>query len=355
MAISSLEYQNHGWDVKLPSIRAYTFHAEDIDRFIEKGQVPLDFDTNLVGGCNADCKYCATEGGKSDVRFSNFNGHQKLSDDNLSQMIKQLNELGTRTFFICSNGEPLLNPGRFLDILDNAGDTDLNIVTYTNATTLQNDFLKELHNRRVNLVMKLESFNPELNDRIIFGKQNKSYEYAEFNGKTVPTGIIEAFQVYGSDSDCLGIETMILRDNIEEVLKIREWAYDLGSSQFLKHLYPLGYAKFRGEEVLPDSGREHELVQQIIDFDESYGFVYPDFLTPDHFSYDARRFMNNCVSSGQFPFRMFAHEAGGVYHSSQVVPEKFGFGTNLVIPVLDFDGGVDMKKYLEKIGECLNG
>lgn len=354
MDIPRLKYQNEEWNINLPSIRAYTFEKEDVDSFIREGLIPLDFDTNLVGGCNANCKYCATQGGKSDVRFNYDNSLPKLTDKNLSEMIQQLNLLGTKTFFLCSNGEPLLNPKRFLNILDKAGNKDINIVTYTNGTTLNKNILRELHKRKVNLVMKLESLNPRKNDEIIFGKnfqKNKSYEYSNFNNQQIPRGIIEAFETYGNDSDCLGIETMILKDNIDEVIDIRNWIYQLGSSQFLKHLYPLGYTKLRGEEVIPNNQKEKDLVQKIIDFDFNYGFKYPLSQTPDHFSYDARRFMNNCVNIKGFPFRMFAHEIGGVYHSSQAVSTKFGFETDKVISVFDSEWKVNMKEYFNKIGE----
>lgn len=354
MSIPRLKYQNEEWNINLPSIRAYTFEKECIDSFIKDGLIPLDFDTSLIGGCNANCKYCATQGGKSDVRFNYDKSLPKLKDKNFSEMIRQLNILGTKTFFLCSNGEPLLNPKRFLNILDEAGDKEINIVTYTNGRTLDRNLLRELHKRKVNLVMKLESLNPRRNDEIIFGKnnsKNESYEYSNLNNQKVSRGIIEAFEVYGTDSDCLGIETMILKDNIDEVIDIRKWIYELGSSQFLKHLYPLGYTKLRGEEVMPDIKKEKDLVQRIINFDSNYDFVYPSYQTPDHFSYDARRFMNNCVNIQGFPFRMFAHEIGGVYHSSQIVSTKFGFGTDKIISIFDSEGNVNMKEYFDKIGE----
>ena len=357
MAIPSITYRNKDWNINLPSIRAYSFDEKDINSFFENGSFPLDFDTNLIGGCNANCKYCATQGGKFDVRFDYNNSLPKLTDKNISEIIQQLNLLGSKTFFLCSNGEPLLNPKRFLNILDEAGDRDINIITYTNGTTLNKNILKELHKRKINLVMKLESLNPRKNNEIIFGKnnsQNKSYDYFNFNNQKVPRGIIEAFEIYGSDSDCLGIETMILKDNIDEVLEIRNWIYELGNCQFLKHLYPLGYAKLRGEEVMPNKQKEKDLIQEIIDFDSKFGFVYPLYKTPDHFSYDARRFMNNFVNIYGFPFRMFAHEIGGVYYSSEIVSTKFGFGTDNVISVFDSERKVNMKEYFDKIQNIIN-
>jgi len=183
MAISSLKYESKDWNIR-------------------NGSIPLDFDTNMISECNANCKYCATQGGKSDVRFNYDNSLSKLTDKNISEMIQQLNLIGTRTFFLCSNGEPLLNPKRFLNILDEAGDKEIKIVTYTNGTTLNRNILKELHKRKVNLVMKLESLDLKKNDEIILSKNNskyKPYKYYRFNDQMVPTGIIEAFEVYGVD------------------------------------------------------------------------------------------------------------------------------------------------------------
>ena len=357
MNIPSLNYKNEKWNISLPSIRAYTFNKKEIDSFIENGEYPLDFDTNLISGCNTNCNYCATQGGKSDVRFNSNTNLPNITDKNLSTIIKQLNSIGTKTLFLCSNGEPLLNPRRFLNILDEAGERNMNVITYTNGTTLDRKFLKELYRREVNLVMKLESLNPKLNNEIILGKNNlkkySKYQYGTFNNQKVPIGIIEAFDVYGNNSDCLGLETMILKDNISEVLEIREFAYDLGVSQFLKHLYPLGYTKLRGKEVMPRQDKEKNLKNDIINFDSRYGFIYPSFDTPDYFSYDARRFMNNCINSKNFPFRMFSHEVGGVYHSSQIVPVKFGFGTEKIISIFDSNGDINMNKYFEQIRESI--
>jgi MoaA/NifB/PqqE/SkfB family radical SAM enzyme len=355
MNIPSLRYTNKDWNINLPSIRAYTFDKREIDVFIRGGEVPLDFDTNLTGGCNADCIYCATRGGKSDIRFADTGNLPSLADEDLSNIMNQLSHLGTRTFFLCSNGEPLLDSGRFLKIIDRAGDINLNIITYTNGTTLDKSLLKELHKRKVNLVMKLESFNPNLNDSIVLGKNKHKtkYSYGILNNQKVPTGIIEALSTYNSDSDCLGIETMILKQNLNEILDIREWSYQLGISQFLKHLYPLGYAKIKGKEIIPGQEDEEKLEKDILAMDLKKGFVYPLYSTPDNYSYDVRRFMNNCLSNNDFPFRMFAHEAGGVYHSSPIIPLQFGFGTGKVISIFNTKGKIDMKNYFEKIKEAL--
>ncbi len=360
ITMRSLKYQNSKWNIDLPTIRAYTFDKKEIDSFIEKGEYPLDFDINLRGGCNANCVYCATKGGQDDVRFDFDRRLRPITDRDISEMIRQLSKIGTKTFFLCGNGEPLLSPQRFLDVIDSAGETDMNIITYTNGTTLTRPVLKELHKRQINLVMKLESLDPKLNDSIISGKSPtknfSGYRYGTLHGNTIPVGIIEAFEVYGADSDCLGLETMILRDNFQQIAEMRDWVHNkLGVTQFLKHLYALGYAEMRGENVLPDKDQEEQIKKEILDFDRKQGFVYPEFAVPDVYSYDARRFMNNCVSVNGFPMRMFTHERGGIYHSSKAVPVSFGFGTENIVSIFNSQQEIDLQSYFQKIQETLNG
>lgn len=96
-------------------------------------------------------------------------------------------------FFISSNGEPLLDPKRFLRLAREAAKISVRIITYTNDTTLNRDVLRELEEADVNLVMKLESLNPKNNDKIIFNpnkrrKKDKlsGYIYKDFLGQRLP-------------------------------------------------------------------------------------------------------------------------------------------------------------------------
>jgi hypothetical protein len=362
MEVSKLVYQSPSWNVALPSIKAYSYSQQDIDMFYSNPEYPLAFDTNISSSCNRFCRYCVTGGGRiKDPRFEPTPDIPTLTDRDISNMISQLSRLGVRSFFLCSNGEPLLSPERFLAIVDGVeyrGDT--NIITYTNGTTLDRKLAKELHDRRVNLVMKLESLDPTLNDQLTGGwcssPLGMKYEYGTLEGQRVPVGIIHAFEEYGTDSDCLGIETMILNDNLPELLNIREWTYtDLRVSQFLKHGYPIDYPRLGRGQVMPDEESKRRISEAIVEFDRTFGFVYPAASqTPEQYSFDARRFMNNFRAKNEFPFRVFAFEVGGVYHSGDFTRIQFGFGTSHVITVFDGDGNVDMAKYFRKIAQVLN-
>jgi MoaA/NifB/PqqE/SkfB family radical SAM enzyme len=360
--VPKLIFRDERWDVVLPSIRAFTFTQEEISTFI-KGNAfcPYVFDTNLVSTCNTNCVYCATQGGKSDVRYNAEQTMPLVSDDVLKELVPQFSATSVRTFFICSNGEPLLDIDRFLRIVEGAQDVGLQIITYTNGTTLNPYTLKKLHRANVNLVMKLESLNPKKNNEIILntgGKRKKEYEgykYGSLEGEIVPTHVIDALTEYSSDSDMLALETMLTRFNLEDALDIRKWTYEkLGLSQFLKHLYNLGYVEIRGNNIKEKEKKEAHVAQRVIALDQEYGMKYPDFRTPDHYSYDARRLMNNITNATGFPFRMFAHERGGVYHSSQIVGMDFGFGTSNLFQLVSENKKVDFQSFLQSIGNRLN-
>jgi len=361
MGLPQLEYRTSTWDVVLPSIRAYSYSQEDIDAFYHNPQFPLAFDTNISNPCNRFCQYCVTGGGSiKDPRFEHPADVPTLGDKDISNMISQLSKLGARSFFLCSNGEPLLDRRRFLKIIDGIGYRgNINLITYTNGTTLSKEFVRELHQRDVNLVMKLESLDPRRNDRLTGNWQVASpvrrYQYGTLEGQQVPVGIINAFEEYGGDSDCLGVETMILNDNLAELLDIRAWAYTrLGVSQFLKHGYPIDYQGLGRGQVLPDEESKRRISQEIIDFDHEFGFVYPTAdQTAEPYSFDVRRFMNNFFAVNEFPFRIFAFEVGGTYHSGDFTRIKFGFGTDNVVTVFDSDGNINTADYFRRILQIL--
>lgn len=355
--VLTLEYKDEFWDIKLPTVRAYQFNPKEIADFIQKeNEHPLVFDTNLTGACNTNCIYCSTMGGKYDIRYPLERAYPFVKDDQYEEVIKQLPALGVRTFFICSNGEPLLNPERFIKLARKAYENDLRIITYTNGTTLSEKVLEELEKIDVNIVMKLESLNSEKNDNIVLneGKKRKSsfggYKYVKFKGQIVPDFIPRALEVYGKDVSRLGLETMIVSDNHEEVCNIREWVHgDLEIAQFLKHLYPLGYIQLSGKSLELNGSMKSRIDENIKNIDERRGFKYPTFYTPDHFSFDARRLMNNIASRNGFPFRIFGHERCGVYHSSQMILKRIGFGTDKIIGIFNDKGEVDIKRYFSEI------
>ncbi|MGM5481574.1 MAG: radical SAM protein [Nanobdellota archaeon] len=351
-------FKFNDWDVSLPSIAAFTFSQTELSNwFNSENNFPLVLDTNILSGCNVNCVYCSTEGGKSDVRWDFGSSKQYISDSDLKELSSQFSTLGGKTIFLCSNGEPLLNKRRFLDLATHAKSVGLNVITYTNGSTLSPDFIKELNVLDVNLVMKWESLDPFNNDLIILNSLDKRknsfsvFGYELFNGVRVPTQILSALDLYSSKSN-LAIETMITKLNMDDILPMRKFIYDsLDVSQFLKQTYNIGYANSNLEVQVSDS--ELDLINsKVISFDESRGLKYPNFDTPDNYSYDSRRLMNNLVNRSGFPFRTFLHEVGGVYHSSQIVKKRFGYSTDNVIP-LKVDGVVDFNSQIKNISEVL--
>lgn len=356
-----MTYQRGDWDVVLPSVRGFSFSEDEIERFLDcTSPIPLVFDTNMVSACNTNCVYCSTRGGKSDVRFPAERRIPLITDEQYKELIRQFGKLGVRTFFICSNGEPLLNPDRFLDVVSGAADAGVRIITYTNGTTLTPPVLRRLRNAGVSLVLKLESLTPERNDRIILNVPERrkrafsGYTYGTFHGQNVPSHIIDAFTTFGSDSDMLALETMITLENALDAVDIRQWAYEeLGASQFLKHLYNIGYVQIMGHEVRPGKEIDSLVRKRVHALDSAWGMRYPTSPLPDEYSYDARRLMNNLVNAEGVPFRMFGHERGGIYHNSQVVPLSFGFGTSLVVSLLNERGDIDARSYFRTIAALI--
>jgi MoaA/NifB/PqqE/SkfB family radical SAM enzyme len=357
LPLFSFKYQT--WDVALPAVRAYTFSESETINFLEgEKSIPFVFDINLVSKCNANCKYCSTLGGQSDLRFLSDQNFPMISDSDLETIIKQISSLGVKTIFICSNGEPLLNPDRFLKLAERADEHGLQVLTYTNGSTLTPIRLRELKKKKVNLVIKLESLNPDTNDRIIVNSNSGSkvlYKYVDFRGKKIPENIVQAFDIYADERDMLGVETMIINDNLNEIPELRQWLYEnFSTAQFLKQVYDLGYVKTHGYKIKPEEDQLSKVVKEVYRIDKSFEVIYPQAELPDQYSYDVRRFINNCVNRRGFPMRLFVHEKGGVYHSSQIVKKSFGFNTPNVISLFDKHGRIDAAAFFRQIEITLN-
>src|SRR3989344_7002046 len=128
-----LELSRNGWSFALPTIRAYAFTDETLDEFFKPDRdCPMVLDINIDTGCNAGCLYCYTEQGTVN-RFAPDPLFQPLSDELLIEIIKQFGQCGGAVVFICSNGEPLTSPKRFMQIVDASQGSGVTVLTYTNA------------------------------------------------------------------------------------------------------------------------------------------------------------------------------------------------------------------------------
>ncbi len=350
-----MSYDGPRWKFALPTVPAYNFDKQTLDDFLHgDAKSPLVLDINLAGGCSSECIYCFTESGRTERFYSIFDspGVPKLNGKHLEDVIRQFGALGGKTIFLCSEGEPLLNPSRVMKLIDVADEKGIRVLLSTNVLHLTPNLVRQLHAKSVNMMLKLESLDPEKNSQTLNPKI--SLKYGTLNGAQIPRPIIDSFQIYGTDSNMLGLSSIIIKPNLADVVDVREFAYKHGNIHFAKHLYIGGRAIVnRNKLALTDDERRgvNERIQRL---DNANGVVYPNGnVLADNYSFDVRRFLNNAVDSHGFPLRMASDVRGGVFLSSDIVKPSFGFGNLITVSMLDGTGKVDLSAYFSRIREIV--
>ena len=303
-------------------------------------------DVNIQSPCSFNCIYCYTSHGKVDRYNANFK-ITKLNDKEIETIIKQFGNLGGKSLFICSEGDPLFYPDKFIHFAQIAKTLNLKTVTYTNASSINKTIAKKLHDLGVNLVLKMESIDPKINDILL--RHNDQYAYTDYKGAIIPKQIKTVINEYQSDIGKLAISSMITKLNLHSLIETRNWSYEeIGVSHFLKQLYFFGHAKSNFDQlsIRPDELLEFE--KKLYNYDKEWGFYYPMDMA-DQYSYDIRRFLNNYLSIENFPARIFGHPRGGVYCSSESLSVKFNFNEGFRVSMKDHSGKINLKEYFKSI------
>lgn len=337
---------------RLPTLRAYQFTDQEFDAFFkhpETVRAPLVLDLNFPSGCSASCVYCFTEAGKTphEIRFNAKATQPKLGPHDTVQIIRQYAAEGGRVLFLCSEGEPLMNPKKFLELAKLAKSVGLRVITFTNMTTITPNFAGELRKADVSLVVKLEHLNPKLNSAII--RPAKDYRYVSWKGQQVPQAFVDLWDAYEGSHDMLALSSMVTQKNVDNLLDIRQWAFDvLGIAHFIKKVNFYGFAEKNRSELELTLPETQAFERSLYAFDEKYGFSYPEDL-PDAYSFDVRRFLNNSINAKGFPVRMYFHPRDGSYHSAGLVEPTFAVSPQVELNIRNAEGKIDLGNFFRKI------
>ncbi|MBU4360609.1 radical SAM protein [Patescibacteria group bacterium] len=160
--------------------------------------------------CNLNCIYCFSNGGKA---LSN-----ELTLEERLNIIKQGKKLGAKTIIIAEVGEPLLDPA-IKEIVGCAYQNGLKTILYTNGTLIDKEMANYFYKRKVSLIVKIDSFNPEIHDKLV--NRQGALEKAK-NGLQIL--IDKGFsKIKKGDITRLAIETIITKYNLKDISKIAEF------------------------------------------------------------------------------------------------------------------------------------
>lgn len=182
------------------------FSPQEIAQCLEnKGLLSLELE--LSRACNLRCIYCYASSGQP--------LKDELTLEEIFSVIDQAATLGARKIIVLGGGEPLLYP-RIFEVIDYILSKKLTVDLFTNGTCITEDIADNLYRRGIAISMKMNSRNPEVQD-ILAGKKGTFSAIEKGLAALKSAG-------YPDKSHKLGIETIVCRQNLEELPDLWRWA-----------------------------------------------------------------------------------------------------------------------------------
>ncbi len=224
---------------------------KEIERAMRDGSL-LTLDLELSRRCNLRCIYCYTNGGEP--------LENELTTEEIFDVIDQAVDLGAKKVSIVGGGEPLIYPD-FFKITAYLKGRNIPTIVFTNGTAISREMAKKLSDHKVSVCVKLNSFNKETQDYLAGGIKGTYEKITEGIQRLLDMG-------YHENGIQLGVETIICRQNIEELPDIWMWAREKGIIPYFETLTPQGRARSHSLEVSPKEIKA--LFEKLSDMDKKY-------------------------------------------------------------------------------------
>ena len=262
------------------------FTEEEV-KWARERRVLLSFDLEITTQCNLKCEYCYRYlDDKMGERSIN-----ELSTEKTIEVIDQAIDMGARRACIIGGGEGLLRPKKYFSIINHLNELETPHVTFTNGTLITADLAKKLHKLQCSLALKLNSFIPDVQDRMA-GVSGAHEKIAKSWQNLFNAGYCEA------DFPMVAFETVISRKNFSEIEKMWVWARESAIVPYVELITPQGRALRNKEYVSSDKcGKLFERLLQIDE--ERYGYTWNP--TPPIASYHcSRHYMSATIDAEGF-------------------------------------------------------
>ena len=196
----------------------------------------LSMELELSRICNLRCVYCYASSGKP--------LENELTLAEIEDAVDQAVQLGARKIIVLGGGEPLLYP-QLLEVLDFIINKNLVVDLFTNGTLITPAFAKKLYMRGVGVVIKMNSRKAAIQDYLA----DREGTFAAINN-----GLIALREAgYPDEEHSLGIETIICRQNYDELPDLWRWARRQEIVPYIEAMTLQGRATDHPElEVSPD-------------------------------------------------------------------------------------------------------
>ncbi|MBU0729362.1 MAG: radical SAM protein [Proteobacteria bacterium] len=185
----------------------------------------LSLELELSRACNLRCIYCYAASGLPQ--------ENELTFEEVLSAADQAIDLGARKIIILGGGEPLLYP-RVFEVMDHILNRNIKVDLFTNGMLITPERAKMLYEREISVVVKMNSRNAETQDFLAGHKG--TFEAIEKGLKNLLAA------GYPDEEHALGVETIICRQNYQELPDLWRWARQQGIIPYVEMMTMQGRA-----------------------------------------------------------------------------------------------------------------
>ena len=168
--------------------------------------------------CNMACPHCIYNAGeKTD---------EGLTPEEKISLLEEAVDLGAKYLQVCHEGEPVLDPA-VLHLIEKASESGLVTFMYSNASLITPEIAKRLYENDVCLGIKLDSFNPEVFDKML--GERKAEEVYRGLENLLDSGYRQPTHRNGKTYTRLGLVTTLTSintENIDEIKDVARYSWD---------------------------------------------------------------------------------------------------------------------------------
>jgi radical SAM protein with 4Fe4S-binding SPASM domain len=240
----------------------------------------LSLELEFTKKCNLRCVYCYASAGDA------MNGELTLHE--VIGIIEQARQLGARTIVLLGGGEPLLFP-HVKEVIRHIHSVGLSQAVFTNGMLLTKELCRFLSDHRVKVAIKHNSFLPVVQDAL-----------AGMAGahRMIGRGLRLLMEAGYPDEDRpLCIQSVICRQNKDEIEAMWIWARERGITPYFEMLTNQGRARQHPDLLLPP--REIQSVFQRLSEIDRERFDTRWTPKPPIAGFTCRRHLYSCLVNSQ--------------------------------------------------------
>ncbi len=222
-------HTNHGIEAapvnrRIGPITNFEFPKEAIAQAVSQGRL-LSMEIEFSLRCNFRCPYCYVPR-EEDLE-------NELTLDEIRGAILQAKTLGAQKIIILG-GEPSIYP-HTLDLIGFMRGHDLEVEIFTNGSGITEAFAAHLHAAKVRVVLKMNSFDEALQDRLS-GHRGAYHIIQKALSSLQAAG-------YPSKDHFLAVSSVICPDNIAELPRMWQWAREQQIAPYFEIITPQANAR----------------------------------------------------------------------------------------------------------------